>query len=547
MKKKLKCRAQLIFLAVIFISCGSEKVDLLVYNAKIYTVNSQFEVLTSLAVLNGKFIDVGGDELILKYDSDNIINAQGMFIYPGFIDSHCHFFDSALSLDDLNLENSKSFDEVLERLKKYQIEKNKEFIIGRGWDQNLWSSNNEFPSKKLLDSIFPITPVVLERIDGHAYLVNQRALDMAGISFKTEIRGGVIYKENQKLTGILIDNAMALIDSIIPQLSIKEKVIVLKRAEKKVFKFGLTTVSDAGLEIEDLKLIDSLHKINELSLRVYGMINYSPKNVDYFLQNGPIKTERLTVRSFKVYLDGALGSRGAALKESYTDKREEFGNLIFSINKFEEICYRLARSGFQLNTHAIGDLSNSIVLNSYNKALRGVSDPRWRLEHAQIIDKNDLELLNRKIIPSVQPTQAISDMDWAFKRLGEKRIKVSYAYKDLLDRSGKITLGSDFPVESINPLVTFYSSVSRKSLNGLPEGGFQFKNALSRSEALKGITSWAAYSNFEELEKGTISIGKFADFVILKNDILKIQESSIPRVKVIATILNGEVVYSIPM
>ncbi len=525
-----------------FSSCNeSKEVDLIVHNAIVYTVNSQFEKASSFAIKDGVFIDVGGEEILEKYKSNNMIDCKGMFVYPGFIDSHCHFLEYGLSKNHADLKGAKSFDEVLIRLKEYA--KNK-FIIGRGWDQNLWI-NKDFPDKRKLDEIFPNIPVVLERIDGHAYLVNQVALDLAGINLNTEVKGGKIIKKNNVLSGLLVDTAMSLIKAIIPDYTVEVKIQALKEAEKEAFKYGLTTLNEAGLDLKDFTLIDSLQRSGDLSIKVYGMVNYSKNSLDYFLEKGLFQTNNLTVRSFKVFLDGALGSRGASLKKAYSDKRDEYGNLNFSIEEFEELCFRIAKSGFQLNTHAIGDKANSIVLNSYRKALRGVNDPRWRIEHAQVISKEDFKLINSKIIPSIQPTQAISDMKWSKERVGKERIVYSYAYKDLLDWSGKIVLGSDFPVEVMNPLITFYSAVSRKNLKGFPEDGFQIKNKLSRSEALKGMTSWAAFANFEDSRKGSISIGKYADFVILKNDIMTIDERYIPNVKVVATIINGKLVYSI--
>ena len=525
-----------------FSSCNeSKEVDLIVHNAIVYTVNSQFEKASSFAIKDGVFIDVGGEEILEKYKSNNMIDCKGMFVYPGFIDSHCHFLEYGLSKNHADLKGAKSFDEVLIRLKEHA--KNK-FIIGRGWDQNLWI-NKDFPDKRKLDEIFPNIPVVLERIDGHAYLVNQVALDLAGINLNTEVKGGKIIKKNNVLSGLLVDTAMSLIKAIIPDYTVEVKIQALKEAEKEAFKYGLTTLNEAGLDLKDFTLIDSLQRSGDLSIKVYGMVNYSKNSLDYFLEKGLFQTNNLTVRSFKVFLDGALGSRGASLKKAYSDKRDEYGNLNFSIEEFEELCFRIAKSGFQLNTHAIGDKANSIVLNSYRKALRGVNDPRWRIEHAQVISKEDFKLINSKIIPSIQPTQAISDMKWSKERVGKERIVYSYAYKDLLDWGGKIVLGSDFPVEVMNPLITFYSAVSRKNLKGFPEDGFQIKNKLSRSEALKGMTSWAAFANFEDSRKGSISIGKYADFVILKNDIMTIDERYIPNVKVVATIINGKLVYSI--
>ena len=317
----------------------------------------------------------------------------------------------------------------------------------------------------------------------------------------------------------------------------------MQKAEKIAFENGLTTLDDAGLNRAQLELIDSLQRVNKLKIRVYGMISNTPENLAYYLDKGITQTDRLTIRSVKVYADGALGSRGAALKNPYTDEKNNKGLFITSPEKIEELAYILVKKGFQMNTHAIGDAANEVVLNAYKKALSVSPDPRWRIEHAQVVDKVDLQKFGSKILPSVQPTHATSDMEWADERLGEKRVANAYTYKELLDWSGRIALGTDFPVERVNPIHTYYAAVTRKDLNGNPAGGYQMDNALSRSEALKGMTKWAAYANFEEDEKGSIEVGKVADFVMLTNDIMVLNDSEILATEVLATFLGGEMVY----
>lgn len=273
------------------------------------------------------------------------------------------------------------------------------------------------------------------------------------------------------------------------------------------------------------------------------MISNTPENLEHYLKKGITQTERLTIRSVKVYADGALGSRGAALKKPYSDFPQSKGLFLTPPEEIEQLAYVLAKKGFQMNTHAIGDAANQVVLDAYQKALRINPDPRWRVEHAQVVDKSDLEKFGSKIIPSVQPTHATSDMEWADERLGEDRVQNAYTYKDLLDWSGKIALGTDFPVEKVNPLHTFYAAVARKSITGQPSGGYRMNNALSRSEAIKGMTKWAAYANFEEELKGSIEPGKVADFVLLTNDIMVVKDSDILSIEVLATFLDGEMVY----
>ena len=336
---------------------------------------------------------------------------------------------------------------------------------------------------------------------------------------------------------------MQLIAEAQPDPSIKEQVNALLDAQKLSFKYGLTTVVDAGIDKEIIELMDSLHKDESLKIRLYAMISNTKENLDHYLDKDPIKTERLHVRSVKFYGDGALGSRGAALKEEYSDRAGHFGALLSPVEDFKATAERVANSRFQLNTHAIGDSANYMVLETYDKLLANDEDRRWRVEHAQVIDEEDFKYFSKNIIPSVQPTHATSDMYWAEDRLGDKRIQGAYAYKKLLDHAGVIALGTDFPVEEVSPFLTFYAAVARQDTNNFPQEGFMKEQALSREETLKGMTIWAAYANFEEEEKGSIEAGKFADFIILDKDIMKVEQSEIPGIKVLETYVNGEQVY----
>ena len=524
------------------ISC-QKKVDLIVHNATVYTMGDNIGRASSFVVDDGKFIAVGGEELLKTFKANKILDLKELPVYPGFIDSHCHFLSLGLSLQKVDLTGTRSFEEVVGRVKDFAKNKKLKAIIGRGWDQNDWEEKT-FPNKTILDELFPDTPVALRRIDGHALLVNQKALDLAGIDINTKVKDGNIIKENGKLTGVLVDAPMKLISNILPKPSITEKIKALKDAEKISFENGLTTVSIAGLNKNDIYLIDSLQKSNALSIKVYAMISNSEDNVAHFLSNGPIITDKLTVRSFKIYADGALGSRGAALKSDYSDLKNHKGSFIISKDSLENLAYKLASTSFQMNTHAIGDNANKVVLQAYNKALVFSEDPRWRIEHAQIIDTSDIKLFNRKIIPSVQPTHATSDMYWAEDRLGKKRLLGAYAYKLLLEKTGRIALGTDFPVENVSPIKTFFSAVFREDSNLYPEDGYLPDNKLSKIEALKGMTIWGAYSNFEERQKGSIEVGKAADFVILDRDLLDEPKKRILNAKIVATILDGNIVYS---
>jgi hypothetical protein len=531
----------LFILSFLIISCKKEKADLIIINSNTYLVNEKFEKATAFAIKDGKFVAIGSTKEIQEnYISDSIIDAKMQTIVPGLIDAHCHFYRMGLQQQKVDLTGTKSYDEVLAKIVAFQKEKNVNFISGRGWDQNDWDVK-EFPTKEKLDELFPTIPVAVRRIDGHALLVNQAAINLSGITMDTEVSGGEIIIENGKMTGVLIDAAMDFIK--LPETSNQEAIQGLLDAQKISFSYGLTTVDDAGLDRKTIELIDDLQKSNKLKMRVYAMVSGDKQEqIDYYINKGITKTDRLNVRSFKVYGDGALGSRGAAMRKSYSDRENHFGALIFAPERYREIARQIAASEFQMNTHAIGDSANTWMLKTYKEVLKDAENRRWRIEHAQIISSEDFQNFDN-ILPSVQPTHATSDMYWAEKRIGKERMKGAYAFKNLLDIYGKIALGTDFPVEEVNPFLTFYAATFRKDLNNYPKEGFQMENSLTREETLKGMTIWGAFSNFEEEEKGSIEVGKFADFVILDQDIMQIEGDKIPKTKVISTFLNGEKVY----
>ena len=535
----------LFFLTIsLFTFCSKQNADTIVLNANIYTVNNSFEKAEAFAIKNGKFIAIGtSEEIQKKYTSENLVDAKKQTIVPGLIDAHCHFYGLGLQQQKVDLRGTKSYDEVLQKLVSFQKEKGSTFITGRGWDQNDWKIK-EFPTKEKLDELFPTTPVAVRRVDGHALLVNEAALKYSGLSnsnFPKSVTGGEFHQKNGKLTGVLIDAAMDYIK--LPPTSKKEAIQGLLDAQKIAVSYGLTTVDDAGLDQKTIELIDSLQQAGSLKMRVYAMVSGDKQEqIDYYINKGTYKTERLNVSSFKVYGDGALGSRGAAMRKSYSDRENHFGALIYSPERYQEIAKQIAASDFQMNTHAIGDSANTWLLKTYKDVLKDAKNRRWRIEHAQIIAPEDFDKFDN-ILPSVQPTHATSDMYWAEDRVGSKRIKGAYAYKNLLNKYGSIALGTDFPVEQVNPFLTFYAATIRKDNNNYPENGFQMENALTREETLKGMTIWAAFSNFEENEKGSIEVGKFADFVILNQDIMKVKGNKIPKTKAISTYLNGEKVY----
>lgn len=550
----------LLLTALFFSACKNKSnVDLIIHHGNIYTVDSLFSVKEALAVKDGKIIAIGSnDEILNSFQSSNLVDLQGKSVYPGFIDAHCHFLGYGLGLQQVDLTGTKSFNEIISKVvefaNKQQIipsldgknklkannTSNNDWIIGRGWDQNDWDKK-EFPNNKILDSLFPNVPVLLYRIDGHAALANTEALKRAGITNTTTIIGGDLIKENGKITGVLIDNSVYMVKNHLPKTTKEKLTKALLEAQANCLAMGLTTIDDAGLLKSDIDLIDELQKQHQLKIRMYVMLSDSAINYDYYIQHGPYKTDRLNIRSFKFYADGALGSRGACLKHDYTDQHNWKGFLLSEQKHFEEKAILLANKGFQMNTHCIGDSAYHIILNAYKKAKIN-KDMRWRIEHAQVVSNADISVSD-EIIPSVQPTHATSDMYWAEERLGKERIKTAYAYKTLLNKCGVVALGTDFPVEDISPFKTFYAAVARKDNKGYPENGFQFNEALNREETLKGMTIWAAYSNFEEKEKGSLEKGKFADFIILDKDIMKCNINEVLNTNVLSTFINGERVY----
>lgn len=533
-----------IVLIALHFSCASNKADLVVYNAQIYTVNEAFDVVEAMAVKDGRIIALGSSEVIRKqYKATETLNGQGKPIYPGFIDAHAHFFGYAQGLHEADLTEAKSWEEVLARLQEFAKTQPDGWLTGWGWDQNDWP-DKQFPTKEKLDELFPDRPVLLTRIDGHAAIANKKALDAVGITHAYELTGGEMVTKNGKLTGVLIDNAIGLVGKKVPSLTKKQMKKLLLQAQQDCFSVGLTTIDDCGLSYSAVEDLEQLQKSGDLKMRFYVMLSDNEKNYDYLIKRGAIKTERLNVRSFKVFSDGALGSRGACLLHPYSDMPDKQGFLLNDLAHFEEVAKKINEHNFQMCTHAIGDSANRAILQLYNKILGPDNDKRWRIEHAQVIAPQDFELFAKSnVIPSVQPTHATSDMYWAQDRLGKDRVKGAYAYKQLLQQNGWIALGTDFPVEQINPMLTFYSATARKDTKGYPAAGFQLENALTAEETLRGMTIWAAKANFEEKEKGSLEVGKFADFVLMEHDLMKADAKQILENKVWRTYVNGEKVY----
>ena len=547
LKKNHSNRLILIFLILGFNSCNNKiEVDLISHNGIIYSLDDNNNVFEATAFKNGKIIDIGKTHQILnKYQSKNKLDLQGKIAYPGFIDAHCHFLYYGLQLAMVDLSSANSFEEIIEILKKNNDKNDGDWLIGYGWDQNQWKDKN-WPNNELLNKNFSNTNVVLNRIDGHAIMVNETAIKTAKVPTDTVVSGGYIEKINGKVTGLFMDNAMSLILEKIPEANEEQKKKALLKAQQDCISLGLTTVDIAGLNRKDIELINNLHKTGELKIKVYAMLSDNKENFHYFIDSigKPLKTTKLNVRSFKFFADGSLGSRGACLLKPYSDKKTTNGMLLQQQELFEKKLKKIKDFGFQACTHAIGDSTNRTILKSYGEILKTSNDFRWRIEHVQCISPGDIHLFKKyNIIPSVQPTHATSDFSWALFRLGKNRLTNCYRYQTLFEENRIIALGTDFPVEEINPIHTFYAAVFRKNKDGLPLNGFQKNESLNRLDALKGMTIWPALANFEENEKGSLEINKSADMIVLDKDILDENQKKILNTKVLYTIIDGEIVY----
>jgi predicted amidohydrolase YtcJ len=533
-------------IALFLTSCGGpKKVDTIVVNGVIYTVDSSFSTAQAMAIKDGLIVATGTDaEILAAYTATEKIDAKGQAVYPGFIDAHAHFVGYGKSLFQVDLFGTTSWEEAVERVKVFAAAHPElAWIEGRGWDQNKWPGK-KYPTNALLNTLFPNTPVVLQRVDGHAAIANQKAFDVAGVKPGQTIVGGEVETKNGVLTGVLIDNATDLVYGSIPAVTKQTYTQWLQAAQQNCFAQGLTTITDCGLNMSDINIIDTLQQEGKINMRLFAMLSDNPENLTAYLKRGPYKTDKLFVNGFKVYADGALGSRGACLLHSYEDRKDWTGFLLANISHYDSLASVLAASKFQMCTHAIGDSANRQILNIYNKYLQKGNDRRWRIEHAQVVNPADFNLFGAAaVVPSVQPTHATSDMYWAAERLGNERMKGAYAYKQLMDQNGWIPLGTDFPVEDISPFKTFLASVGRVDAKGFPEGGFQSENALSREQTIRGMTIWAAKASFLEKEVGSLEAGKKADFIILAQDLMQVPVNKILDTKVVATFSGGKKVF----
>ena len=533
------------FFAAALVGCRSTpEYDHVLANARV----AQFDgdaismVNLHLALRDGRIAELipATDALPLASDTTDL---SGTFVYPGLVDAHAHFMALGQALETVDLVGTRSWAECVERVRQYVAEHPEVAVVrGRGWDQNDWTLG-EWPSSAELDALGD-KAIVLSRIDGHAVVCNQFALKQSGITAATRIEGGEIITAAGKPTGVLVDNAETLLR--IAEPSREEKIRYLQAAERWCIDLGLTGVQDAGLPTGDIMLIDSLQRAGGLRMPLYVMVSESPEALDHWLKRGPLETDWLSVRSFKFYSDGALGSRGALLRAPYSDRHDHFGLALRDQSYLRTAAARIAKAGWQMNTHAIGDSANHLVLSIYREALGAKSakpDLRWRVEHAQVVSPKDRKEFGGSlgIVPSVQPTHATSDMDWAPDRLGADRMPHAYAYRSLREANGGwIPLGTDFPIEHPNPMYTILAATARRALDGHPLGGFQTDEALTLDQTILGMTRDAARASFREGQAGEIRLGNWADFTIFDTNLSEIEPMNLPKTQALQVWIHGE-------
>ena len=542
--------------AIVILSMSAQaQPDTVFHHAIVYSVDDAFSVAEAIAVRDGRIQRVGSSAKILELAGPDTkrVDLNGKTVVPGLIDSHGHLLGLGQSLQNLNLVGTESFDEIVALVSDRVADASSgEWITGRGWDQNDWI-DARMPVHETLSACSPDNPVMLRRIGGHASLVNAAALAIAGIDRETQDPpGGKIMRDAKgEATGVLIDTAQGLVDGNVPSATQEQTREAVKLAIEHCLSLGLTSVHDAGIPPSLVDLYKSMIDADEFNLRVYAMLSgRSARSLRAEFVRGPLigyGVGRLTVRCIKVVGDGALGSRGAALLESYSDDPGNTGLLIVDEDRMTEMTVAAIRAGFQVATHAIGDRTNHITLNAFESAMKAVpetSDARLRIEHAQIIALDDLpRFAALGIIPSMQATHATSDLPWAPKRLGADRIRGAYAWRKLMDTGVRIANGSDFPVENANPMWGIYAAVTRQDRDGMPEDAWQPDQRMTREEALRSFTIDAAYAAFEEEEKGSIERGKWADFVVLDRDIMNVPPLEILNARVEMTVLGGDAVY----
>lgn len=502
-------------------SCMKGKqADLIIHNAVIHSMDEKLTTYEAMAIKDGKIIELGPERQILnKYSAEELIDAKGRDVYPGLTDAHVHLLLAAKQRMGANLSECKSYAQLVTELEIYQQRNNKKIIVGQGWNEGLWRDKT-LPNNEELNTYFPSTPICLFRYDGHTALANDAMLKLAGINNETVVEGGEIRKENGKITGIITDEAMELVKKKLPAFSKKELKEKIVEIQNELFMYGITNVHDAGLEHKDIEFYKELIDEGKFKLNLYGMLLPTQENIQFAQKNGIFEHKNLMIRSFKVFADGSLGSRGALLKEPYTDELHSHGHATISKNELDSLVRLCIDLDYQLNAHAIGDASVKMILDAYKDVRELNPDHRWRVEHAQIIDPADLPLFAKYgIFPSIQPTHAVSDYFFAENRIGKDRLKGAYAYKSLLNTTGMFAIGTDYPIESMDPFKTIYAACTRKNDREIPGGGFMPEEAISLDECLRGMTIWAALASFQEDKIGRLEVGMDATFAIFEKKV----------------------------
>ncbi|HET9776997.1 MAG TPA: amidohydrolase [Gemmatimonadaceae bacterium] len=538
---------------------AQQSADLVLTNGRIYTVDNARPQVSALAVRDGRVLFVGSDAeaKALAGPSTQVIDLRGAAVYPGFTDAHAHLLGLGNMLQRVNLAGSTSYDEVIERVKAWAKNvKPGEWIQGRGWDQNRWPVK-EFPTHEALSRAFPSNPVVLDRIDGHALLANARAMELAHVTAATRDPAGgrIVRLASGEPSGVFVDNAKSLISRAVPEPTRANTRKAILAAVAEANRWGLTGIHDPGEGAEAVGIYEELARAGNYNLRNYVMLSDpgepgSAKAMgNPYIQRGPqnaLYDGHLWIRAIKLYADGALGSRGAALLAPYSDDPTNSGLLVSRPEHIEAWAEWALRHGFQINVHAIGDRGNRVVLDAFDSALRKIpkANHRFRIEHAQVLSPQDIPRFARLgVIPSMQATHQTSDMRWAESRVGPQRIRGAYAWRSLLNTGVIIPNGTDFPVEEVNPLLTFHAAVTRQDPTNWPAGGWYPEQKMTRQEALQSMTIWPAYAGFQESVLGSLTPGKYADFVVLDRDIMTVPDTEILAARVLSTWVGGKRVY----
>lgn len=557
MKSSLSCAVTAA--AITLASCGGVKTppaDLVLKGGKIATVDKDFSYAQAVAVRGDSIIFVGSDADIAKYigPATEVIDCAGRLVVPGLIDAHAHMLGYGSSLSELDFRGTKSFDEIISLCaEKAKTLSPGEWITGQNWDQNDWPEKEFLPHDALSKAV-PDNPVWITRVDGHAGIANAKTMEIAGIAKASKSPGGgeILRKKDGSPTGVFVDNAMDLINSVVPDPTEEQLSDALEAAANGCLAVGLTGVHDAGVSPRTIALYKKLIDSGRLGMRVFAMLGYPGDGADvkdYLLKNkfDSYGDHFLKVASIKLFMDGALGSRGAAMFEDYSDRPGYTGLMTLSEERAEEVSRAALEADCQVCTHAIGDKAIDLILDAYEAALKDnpKKDHRFRVEHAQVVAPGDFQrFVDLGILPSMQPTHATSDMYWAEARVGAERVKGAYAWRSFLDLGLIVPCGSDFPVEETNPMLGIYAAITRQDPTGYPDGGWFPEQRMTREEVLKGFTIWAADAAFQDDILGSIEAGKLADMVVLSNDIMTIEPKNILSTVPDYTIVGGKVRYS---